>query len=151
MSRESLGTKHPHSLMVPQAVTEQLLVELCKEKGVKFFFGHLAITLVQDSETVTVETETGDGTRSKFTVSWFVGCDGTKSAIRKLANFEFPGTDGNISGWLVDVLATDHPSHPLSVNNEYGSFLMQPLGSEKYYRLTRVNINTMCRQVQFQH
>lgn len=143
MSRESLGTKHPHSLMIPQAVTEQLLVELCQEKGVEFFFGHLAIGLVQDSNTVVVETETGDGTKSTFTASWLVGCDGTKSAIRKLANFEFPGTDGNISGWLADVLATDPPSQPLSVNNEYGSFLMQPLGYQKYYRLTGVSIGTM--------
>ncbi|KAK1238237.1 hypothetical protein MKX08_002816 [Trichoderma sp. CBMAI-0020] len=143
MSRESLGTKYPHSLMVPQAVTEQLLVELCKEKGVKFFFGHLAIGLVQDSETVTVETETGGGTRSIFTASWLIGCDGTKSAIRKLANVEFLGTDGNISGWLADVLATDPPSKPLSVNNEYGSFLMQPLGYQNYYRLTGVNIDSM--------
>lgn len=143
MSREGLGTKHPHSLMIPQAVTEQLLVELCQEKGVKFFFGHLAIGLVQDGETVTVETETGDGTKSTFIASWLVGCDGTKSEVRKLASFEFPGTDGNISGWLADVLATDPPSEPISVNNESGSFLMQPLGYQKYYRVTGVNIGTM--------
>lgn len=112
-------------------------------KGVKFCFGHLAIGLVEDSETVTVETETGDGTRSKFTASWLVECDGIKSAIRKLASFEFSGTDGNISGWLADVLATDPPSHPLSVNNEDGSFMMQPLGYEKYNRFTGVGIDTM--------
>ncbi|KAL6885662.1 monooxygenase [Trichoderma evansii] len=121
MSRETLGIKHPHSLMIPQAVTEQLLVELCQEKGVKFFFGHLAIGLVQDGETVTVEIETENGLRSTFTASWLVGCDGTKT----------------------DALVTDPPSNPISVNNESGSFLMQPLGYQKYYRLAGVNIGTM--------
>lgn len=77
---------------------EQLLVELCKEKGVKFFFGHLAISLIQNSKTATVKTETGDSKRSTFTASWLIGCDGIKSVVRKLANFKFPSTNGNISG-----------------------------------------------------
>ncbi|CRG91838.1 hypothetical protein PISL3812_08892 [Talaromyces islandicus] len=143
MSRDSLGTKHPHSLMIPQAVTEKLLTDLCEQKGVKFFFGYLAVGLHQSTNSVTLDAETKDGVKHNFKALWLVGCDGTKSAIRELGGFGFHGSDGNISGWLADVLSTDPPSSPLSVNNESGSFLMQPLGHKDYYRVTGVNIRTM--------
>ncbi|KAI1388757.1 uncharacterized protein F4822DRAFT_443574 [Hypoxylon trugodes] len=143
MSRESLGTKHPHSLMIPQAVTEQLLIDVCEQKGVKFLFGHTVVGLVQNSDGVTLNVEIRDGSKSDFTAPWLVGCDGTKSTIRKLANIEFPGTEGTIWGWLADVLVTDPPPHPISINNKSGSFLIQPLGYKDYYRTTGVNLSTM--------
>ncbi|KAI1418135.1 hypothetical protein F5Y13DRAFT_150637 [Hypoxylon sp. FL1857] len=143
MSREALGTKHPHSMMIPQAVTEQLLIDLCKQAGVNFFFGHHAVGLVQNADSVTLDTKTEDGTKVEFTAPWLLGCDGTKSTIRKLANIEFPGTEGSISGWLADVLVTDPPAGPISVNNKSGSFLIQPLGYKNYYRATGINLKTM--------
>ncbi|KAI1136622.1 hypothetical protein F5Y05DRAFT_99585 [Hypoxylon sp. FL0543] len=142
MSREALGTKYPHSIMIPQAVTEQILMDICKQKGVKFLFGHHAAGLDQNADGVTLETKTEDGTTSKFSAPWLIGCDGTRSAIRKLANFEFEGTDGNISGWLADVLVTDPPPDPISVNNESGSFLIQPLGYKNYFRTAGLNLRT---------
>ncbi|KAI1460859.1 hypothetical protein F4805DRAFT_347633 [Annulohypoxylon moriforme] len=143
MSRETLGVKNPHSLMIPQAVTEQLLVEIAKERGVNFLFGHRAIGLVQDADNVTLEIEAEDGKKSKLTAPWLVGCDGTKSVVRQLANLEYPGTDGFITGWLVDVLVTDPPPHPISVHNESGALLIQPVGYKDYYRVTGVHTDTM--------
>ncbi|KAI0900827.1 FAD binding domain-containing protein [Annulohypoxylon nitens] len=143
MSRETLGVKNPHSLMIAQAITEQLLVDIAEERGVNFLFGHRAIGLVQDVDGVTLEVEAEDGKNSKLTAPWLIGCDGTKSVVRNLSNFEYPGTNGFITGWLVDVLVTDPPPHPMSVTNESGAFLVQPLGYKDYYRVTGVDTKTM--------
>jgi 2-polyprenyl-6-methoxyphenol hydroxylase-like FAD-dependent oxidoreductase len=44
-----------------------------------------------------------DGTAVRS--GWLVGCDGGRSTVRKLAGFEFPGTDPHISGYsaMVDI------------------------------------------------
>jgi 2-polyprenyl-6-methoxyphenol hydroxylase-like FAD-dependent oxidoreductase len=38
---------------------------------------------------------------------WLVGCDGGRSTVRKLAGFEFPGTDPQISGYAAMVEIAD--------------------------------------------
>ncbi|MGA2739060.1 MAG: FAD-dependent monooxygenase [Bryobacteraceae bacterium] len=40
-----------------------------------------------------------------FHAGWLVGCDGGRSTVRKLAGFEFPGTDPEITGYsaMVDI------------------------------------------------
>ncbi|KAI1210428.1 uncharacterized protein F4807DRAFT_423389 [Annulohypoxylon truncatum] len=143
MSRETLGVKNPHSLMIPQAVTEQLLIDIAKERGIEFLFGHRAVGLAQDASSVTLEIKAKDGKKSELTAPWLVGCDGTKSAVRQLANFEYLGTDGFLTGWLVDALVTDPPPHPISVHNESGAFIMQHIGYKDYYRATGIHTGTM--------
>lgn len=39
--------------------------------------------------------------------SWLVGCDGGRSTVRKLAGFEFPGTDPEICGYSATVEIAD--------------------------------------------
>ncbi|CAG9998224.1 unnamed protein product [Clonostachys byssicola] len=142
-SKDVLGTKYPHSLMIPQKKTEELLIEACKEKGVHFLLGYNVVDLTQDQSGVTVTCQSEGLAPVIYAASWLLGCDGTKSIVREKAGFDFPGSDRDLSGWLGDVLATDPPEEPLSVNNESGCFLMQPLGYENYYRVTGVRLDRM--------
>jgi 2-polyprenyl-6-methoxyphenol hydroxylase-like FAD-dependent oxidoreductase len=48
----------------------------------------------QDSDGVTVQTSAGP-----LRAQYLVGCDGGRSRVRKLAGFEFPGTDPTITGY----------------------------------------------------
>ncbi|MEV0231984.1 FAD-dependent monooxygenase [Nonomuraea sp. NPDC050786] len=53
---------------------------------------HEVIALTQDDSGVTVTAGTPAGER-RFSARYLVGCDGGRSAVRKLAGFDFPGTE----------------------------------------------------------
>ncbi|QIS13010.1 FAD-dependent monooxygenase [Nocardia arthritidis] len=59
-------------------------------------------------------TDEGDGVSIRLGdkvihAGWLIGCDGGRSTVRKLAGFEFPGLDGEITGHqaIADVANTD--------------------------------------------
>jgi flavin-dependent dehydrogenase len=52
---------------------------------------------------IEVETSTGS-----FTAKYLAGCDGGRSAIRKAAGFDFPGTAPTLTGWQM-MAKLDHP------------------------------------------
>lgn len=77
---------------------------------------------------VTDFTETKDGItvqagHAKFEARWLVGCDGGRSAVRKLAGFEFPGTEPEFTGYsaLVDIADPEKlkPGFNLTPNGMY--------------------------------
>ena len=48
-----------------------------------------------------------------FRGRWLVGCDGGRSTVRKIAGFEFSGTDPEFTGYSVEVEMTDPDKLPL--------------------------------------
>ncbi len=72
----------------------QLQVEIRRGRGLTDFSA--------DASGVTVHAG-GTAVRS----GWLVGCDGGRSVVRKLAGFEFPGTDPQISGYSAMVEIAD--------------------------------------------
>jgi 2-polyprenyl-6-methoxyphenol hydroxylase-like FAD-dependent oxidoreductase len=84
---ERLDTKYPHTLGLPQPVTERLLTEHAVEMGAEIRRGHTVVGLSQDDEGVTVELADGTSVRARY----LVGCDGGRSTVRKLAGIDFPG------------------------------------------------------------
>jgi 2-polyprenyl-6-methoxyphenol hydroxylase-like FAD-dependent oxidoreductase len=61
-------------------------------------------------------TEDGVVVRSgaqAFRAQWLVGCDGGRSKVRKLAGFEFVGTEPELTGYSFDVELGDPASLPL--------------------------------------
>jgi 2-polyprenyl-6-methoxyphenol hydroxylase-like FAD-dependent oxidoreductase len=62
--------------------------------------------------TVTDFAESGDGVTvhagaESFESKWLVGCDGGKSIVRKVAGFEFAGTDPEFTGYIASVEIAD--------------------------------------------
>jgi 2-polyprenyl-6-methoxyphenol hydroxylase-like FAD-dependent oxidoreductase len=57
---------------------------------------------LQDEHGVTVQA----GAHS-FTSKWLVGCDGSRSVVRKVGGFEFAGTDPEFTGYTVQVDLAD--------------------------------------------
>jgi 2-polyprenyl-6-methoxyphenol hydroxylase-like FAD-dependent oxidoreductase len=84
---ERLDTKYPHTLGLPQPVTERLLTEHAVEMGAEIRRGCTVTGLSQDDEGVTVELADGTSLRARY----LVGCDGGRSTVRKLAGIDFPG------------------------------------------------------------
>ncbi|MFJ2196720.1 FAD-dependent oxidoreductase [Streptomyces violaceusniger] len=81
--------------LVPQRELEDLLA------------GHVArlgIPVCRGVEVTSLE-DTGDGvligtTAGPVRTGWLVGCDGGRSAVRRLAGIDFPGTDPELTGHL---------------------------------------------------
>ena len=79
---------------VPQEALERILTARASELGIEIRRGVAVEGFEQDDDGVTVQTSAGP-LRAKY----LVGCDGGRSRVRKLAGFEFPGTDPTITGY----------------------------------------------------
>src|SRR5699024_3875353 len=82
---------------------EKLLHARASELGVELRRGVTLEGFEQDGEGVAVQTSAG-----LLRAKYLVGCDGGRSRVRKLAGFEFPGTEPTITGYQV-VAEFDRP------------------------------------------
>ncbi|MFI7027420.1 FAD-dependent oxidoreductase [Microbispora rosea] len=91
--------------LVPQQQLEQILAVRAAELGVEVRRGVEVTGFADDGEQVTVTT-TGGPVHGR----WLVGCDGGRSTVRKLAGFEFPGTDPEITAYqaIAEMEGTEH-------------------------------------------
>ncbi|MET7464151.1 FAD-dependent monooxygenase [Nonomuraea sp. NPDC005501] len=79
--------------LVPQSELERLLGDRASALGVEVRRGVELTGFDQDAEGITVHTGKGP-----IRAAWLVGCDGGRSTVRRLAGFQFPGTDPEITG-----------------------------------------------------
>ncbi|HZE38293.1 MAG TPA: FAD-dependent monooxygenase [Stackebrandtia sp.] len=79
--------------MVMQAQLEEILSERAARLGVDLRRGVGFEGCDADADGVTVTTSDGE-----LRAAWLVGADGGRSPVRKAAGFDFPGTDGEITG-----------------------------------------------------
>jgi 2-polyprenyl-6-methoxyphenol hydroxylase-like FAD-dependent oxidoreductase len=80
--------------LVPQEALEKMLNARASELGVEIRRGVTVQGFEADDDGLTVQTSAGP-LRAKY----LVGCDGGRSGVRKLAGFDFPGTDPTITGY----------------------------------------------------
>ncbi|MFF1905206.1 rifampin monooxygenase [Kitasatospora sp. NPDC058218] len=111
---DTLDTAHPYGLTVPQQVTERLLDERALELGAEIRRGCEVVGLSQDEDGVTVALADGTQLRSRY----LVGCDGGRSAVRKLLGVGFPGEPSTVETLLGDMEATADPATIAAVVEE---------------------------------
>ncbi|MFC3981506.1 FAD-dependent monooxygenase [Streptosporangium jomthongense] len=78
--------------LVGQQQLEWILAERAAELGIEVRKGVELTGFEADEDGVTVTT-----TEGTVRGGWLVGCDGGRSLVRKLAGFDFPGTDPEIT------------------------------------------------------
>jgi 2-polyprenyl-6-methoxyphenol hydroxylase-like FAD-dependent oxidoreductase len=76
---------------LPQPRLERLLDERVGELDAAVTRGHEVVGVSQDDAAVTADVRGSDGPY-RVTARYLVGCDGSRSRIRDLAGFPFPGT-----------------------------------------------------------
>jgi 2-polyprenyl-6-methoxyphenol hydroxylase-like FAD-dependent oxidoreductase len=88
--------------LVPQPAFEALLAAHAARLGVEVRRGVTLTDLEQDGDGVVVGTTAGE-----LRARWLVGCDGGHSVVRRLAGFDFPGTDPEFTGYqaVADIAA----------------------------------------------
>ncbi len=118
----TMDTDHPYVLGIPQTRVEELLEQWLAELGVRVEWGQEVVGLVQDDDGVDVSLTSG---RRRF--DYVAGCDGSRSAVRKLAGIGFPGTDATTFGLLADVELADPGDLSFGVNQgEHGTVFVLP-------------------------
>jgi 2-polyprenyl-6-methoxyphenol hydroxylase-like FAD-dependent oxidoreductase len=80
-------------VQVPQLEVERVLAQRAAELGVEVRRGVEVLGFDAAETGVTVRLQGGDDVQA----GWLVGCDGGRSAVRRQAGFEFPGTDPTIT------------------------------------------------------
>lgn len=126
---DGLDTAHPYGLSTLQPVTERLLNERALELGAEIRRGCEVVGLSQDEDGVTVELASrgtparegvaggsgdgdvaGGGGRTRLRSRYLVGCDGARSAVRKLLGVGFPGEPAKVETLLGDMEMTEDPA-----------------------------------------
>ncbi|WP_344394239.1 rifampin monooxygenase [Streptomyces vastus] len=100
-----LDTTHPYVLGIPQPVTDRLLTERATELGAEIRRGCELVGLSQDDDGVTAELADGTRLRSRY----LVGCDGGRSAVRKLLGVGFPGEPSSAETLLGEMEVAEDP------------------------------------------
>ncbi len=88
--------------MVPQDVTEKLLVAELVSRGVEVEYNTSFVSAKQQNSGVLVTLERG-GDRAELRASFVVGCDGAHSAVRHELGLTFEGAEYESSFLLADV------------------------------------------------
>jgi len=84
--------------MVSLAALESVLADRARELGVDVRLGHEVLNFTETADRVSVRT-----TRGQFEANWLIGCDGGRSTVRKIAGFDFEGTDPELTGYMAIV------------------------------------------------
>ena len=88
--------------MVSLESLELLLAEHAVALGVTLKRGTEVTNFTENENGITVHSG-----EESFAGSWLVGCDGGRSAVRKLAGFEFAGTEPEFTGYTASVKMVD--------------------------------------------
>jgi 2-polyprenyl-6-methoxyphenol hydroxylase-like FAD-dependent oxidoreductase len=92
-------TRHPYQVGIPQDRVEAYLEEHLGDHGTPVLRGHEVTSVEDDGDGVTVAATGGITLRGRYAV----GCDGGRSAVRRLLGVPFPGRDGRVSAVVVDI------------------------------------------------
>ena len=109
---------------VQPMVDAELLGGLDRFEHVQVRWGHRMEGCTESANGVTVELSGGDGP-SAVTARYVIGCDGGRSATRRVMDVSFDGTTSP-TRWLVVDVANDPLGHP---NSEVGADPARPYAS----------------------
>lgn len=111
--------------MVPQDMTERLLVEELRRKGGAVEYDTACLSAEEQSDGRVSVTLEHNGKTSQVTAGFVIGCDGAHSTIRHLLNLPFEGAQYDVSFMLADVMTNEwlpdtlhlcpHPSGALAI------------------------------------
>ncbi|MFJ4861207.1 FAD-dependent monooxygenase [Streptomyces sp. NPDC088748] len=126
---ERLRSRYPFALITPQYNLEGLLERRALAAGVRIVRGAEVVELRRRADGVDVQTADGD----RFAARYVVGCDGVRSAVRRLTGIDFPGRWVVRSVMLADVRLTEVPADAVTTNaNEHGFASLVPFGDGWY-------------------
>jgi 2-polyprenyl-6-methoxyphenol hydroxylase-like FAD-dependent oxidoreductase len=104
---DSVDSRFPYALMIPQSETERVLEERLASLGVTVERSVELTGFDDTGASVEATLKTADGASETLSTDWLVGCDGAHSTVRHGLDFVFEGSthesrwalaDGHIAG-----------------------------------------------------
>jgi 2-polyprenyl-6-methoxyphenol hydroxylase-like FAD-dependent oxidoreductase len=127
-----LDSAHAYLLGIPQQVVVQLLEKHAMHLGAEIRRGSAVVDFEQDDDGVTVQLAGGERLRSRY----LVGCDGSRSTVRKLLGLGFPGEPSRnetLMGELeLDVTQEELAAKVSEVRETYKTFSVTPFAAGIY-------------------
>ena len=102
-------TRHPYGLALLQSDFERIMAAWIDELGVRVLRERDATGFVQDDDHVDVTCADGTTLRAEY----LVGCDGSRSMVRKTAGIEFAGWDPTVCWITAEVEMREQPAFGL--------------------------------------
>ncbi len=99
---DSVDSRFPYALLIPQSETERVLEEQLARRGVKVERQSELMSFADKGDAVEATLKKADGASETLTADWLVGCDGAHSAVRHGLAFGFEGTTMDSDWWLAD-------------------------------------------------
>src|SRR3954469_1144869 len=99
-------TRHNYTLGIAQNQVERILAERAGELSVPIYRACEVTGISQDDDGVDVALAGGERLRGQY----LVGCDGSRSVVRKTAGIEFPGWDPTTSWLIAEVECAEEPA-----------------------------------------
>ena len=130
---EPEDTPYPFIAMVPQNVTEDLLVEALKRKGVEVGYDTQFVSMNQLLDGVYVVIEK-DGKQEEIQAAYVVGCDGAHSSVRKSIGIKLEGGEYEMPFMLADIeTAGDLPADELMLcSSAHGPIAIFPISATRW-------------------
>ncbi|WP_086843458.1 FAD-dependent monooxygenase [Amycolatopsis kentuckyensis] len=127
-----LDSAHAYLLGIPQPVIVRLLEEHAIDLGAAVRHGAAVVDFEQDDDGVTVELADGGRLRARY----LVGCDGGRSAVRKLSGIGFPGEPSRTETLMGEMEASAPPAEIAAkvavVSETTRPFWLRPFGGGIY-------------------
>jgi 2-polyprenyl-6-methoxyphenol hydroxylase-like FAD-dependent oxidoreductase len=125
-------TPYAFVAMVPQDVTEKLLVQQLERRGGHVEYETSFVSAIQHDHHVSATLD-NKGTRLDLTAKFVVGCDGAHSAVRHLLNLPFEGAEYNDLFLLADAQTNETlPADQLQLcPSEFGPVAIFPMSSTR--------------------
>ena len=123
---------YPFIAMVPQDLTERLLVEQLRRRGGAVEYETSFVSAVQRHDDVIVTLER-KGERFELNAAFVVGCDGAHSTVRHLLNLPFEGAQYDSLFMLADMETNDAlPADELQLcPSEFGPAAIFPMSATR--------------------
>jgi 2-polyprenyl-6-methoxyphenol hydroxylase-like FAD-dependent oxidoreductase len=123
---------YPFVAMVPQDVTEKLLVDQLEHRGATVEYETTLVSAEQTSDHVQASLERR-GERTDVRAAYVMGCDGAHSAVRHLLNLAFEGGIYPDSFMLADITTNETlPANQLQLcPNELGPLAIFPMSATR--------------------
>ncbi len=135
-----LPTRRPYTLAIMQVDTERVLEEFATRSGVSVQWSTELVGIEQDDTGVTVTTDGAEGHVVRQS-RYVVGCDGGRSAVRRLAGIAFEGADAQFVTLLGDVEMQHPPAERTFLQRrDTGTVTVLPFGALSGDTWTRVMV-----------
>jgi len=99
-------SRRNYVLGLTQNHIERIMAEWVTELGVPILRSREVTGFTQDDYGVDVALSSGETLRAEY----LVGCDGGRSAVRKVAGIDFPGSEPTMSWLIAEVDTTEEPA-----------------------------------------